>query len=237
MRDASDMMDKMETSWDPVCCNNGTSGTCFACGDSTLAFVTSYSYRNDDTKYSNTWVRTCPNFWKFSDDDKISAGFVMYHELVHMVSTAGDGYGNYSKSAGVNLAYNEPDIARLQANNYMLYAMQNSMAPYEYAMASTSWGASVFKIGCEDVYGNCPDLIRNFGCCDSRTSQGSNYESTCCASCTVMNDQDKCAQQLQEPVCIDLYSNCGGYKSYCSNPNMKFSNGQSIAEACCQTCQ
>lgn len=57
----------------------------------------------------------------------------MYHELVHVVSTAGDGYGNYSKSAGVNLAANEPDIARLQANNYMLYAMQNSMTPYEYA--------------------------------------------------------------------------------------------------------
>jgi len=63
MRNASDMMDKMENLWDPVCCNNGTSGTCFACGDSTLAFVTSYSYRNDDTKYSNTWVRFCPNFW------------------------------------------------------------------------------------------------------------------------------------------------------------------------------
>jgi hypothetical protein len=192
MKKASDMMPKMSVSWDPICCNNGTSGSCFACGDSTLAFVTSYSYGGDDTKYSITWVRTCPNFWKFTEDEKISAGFVMYHELVHMVSTASDGYGNYSKSAGVNLAASEPDIARLQANNYMLYAMQNSMSPYDYAMSSTSWGGSVFKIGCEDVYSNCPDLVISSGCCDPRSTTGSNYESTCCASCSVMNQKDKC---------------------------------------------
>jgi len=154
-----------------------------------------------------------------------------------MVSTAGDGYGNYSKSAGVNLAYNEPDIARLQANNYMLYAMQNSMGAYEYAQASTSWGGSVFKIGCEDVYGNCHDLVKDSGCCDSRSSSGSNWESTCCASCAVMNGTDECIKSLQEPICEDLYTNCGGYRSYCENPNMMFSNGQSIAEACCLTCK
>lgn len=113
MQSASTKLAEFQTSWDPICCNSGSSGACYACGGSTLAFVTSYSYRGDDTKYSTTWVRTCPNFWSFSDDQKLTAGFVLYHELVHIVSTAGDGYGNYSKSAGVNLAMDEPDIARL----------------------------------------------------------------------------------------------------------------------------
>lgn len=138
-----------------------------------MAYVTSYGYRGDDTKYSSTWVRYCPDFWEFTEEHKLTAGFVSYHELVHMVSSASDGYGNYSKSAGVNLAHNEPDIARLQANNYMLYAMQNTLKPYDYATASTSWGGSVFEVGCVDSYSNCHDLIKDFGCCDPRSEKGS----------------------------------------------------------------
>ena len=80
---------------------------------------------------------------------------------MHMTSAAGDGYGNYSKSAGVNLAASEPAVARLQANNYMLYAMQNSMTPYDYATATTSWGGSVLYIGCEDNWSNCQNLTKD----------------------------------------------------------------------------
>jgi hypothetical protein len=43
----------------------------------------------------------CPDFWKFTDDEQLTAGFVLYHELIHIVSTAGDGYGGYSKNNGV----------------------------------------------------------------------------------------------------------------------------------------
>jgi hypothetical protein len=150
------------------------------------------AYIRGDNKTSITWVHTCGQFWSFTDDQKISAGFVLYHELIHMVSTAGDGYGNYSKSAGVNLAANEPDVARQQANNYMLYAMQNSMSPYDYATASTSWGGSVFQIGCEDNYSNCQDVVKDYGCCDISTNTGSYYDGICCASCAIMNQQDRC---------------------------------------------
>jgi hypothetical protein len=143
MVDATAMLDRMDDSWDPVCCNSGNSGTCWACSAGTLAFVTSYSW-SDGTKQSVTWVRTCPDFWAMGNDMKLTAGFVLYHELIHMVSGAGDGYGAYSKSAGVKLAADDSSVARLQANNYMLYAMQNSMSPYDYANATTSWGNSVF---------------------------------------------------------------------------------------------
>jgi hypothetical protein len=68
MMKATDMMGKFENDWQPICCNDGTSGSCYACGDTTLAFVTSYTYYNDPAKYSSTWVRMCPNFWDFSDD-------------------------------------------------------------------------------------------------------------------------------------------------------------------------
>jgi len=91
----------MEEMWDPICCNDGSSGSCWACSDGTLAFVTSYTYNRSDTKYSTTWVRMCPDFWKFTDDEQLTAGFVLYHELIHIVSTAGDGYGGYSKNNGV----------------------------------------------------------------------------------------------------------------------------------------
>jgi Zn-dependent peptidase ImmA (M78 family) len=120
---ASNWMLEMENTWDPICCNAGKSGACFACNQGMLAFVTAYSYPNSDIKYSGTWVRTCPDFWKFTNAEKATAGFVLYHELVHVVSTVGDGYGGYSKSSGVQLAYDEPIKARLTANNYMLYAM------------------------------------------------------------------------------------------------------------------
>ena len=62
---------------------------------------------------NSTWVRLCPLWWTLGPEDALTAGFVVYHELVHMVSTVGDGYGGYSKSAGVELAVEEPAKARL----------------------------------------------------------------------------------------------------------------------------
>ena len=58
----------------------------------------------------HTWVRICPDFWK--NESPTTRGFVLYHELVHMASSAGD-YGGYSKSDGARLADKTPDVARL----------------------------------------------------------------------------------------------------------------------------
>merc|ERR1712167_208094 len=109
------------------------------------------------------------------------------------------------------LAYDEPDKARLTANNYMLYAMQNSLSPYDYAMATTSsWGTSVFQVGCEDDYTNCPDMAKEAGCCDTN----SRLEGWCCASCAVVNMKDECVSNLPalppkdaEPNCKDNFTN------------------------------
>lgn len=113
-----------------------------------------------------------------------------------MTSFVGDGYGSYSKSGGVTLAANEPAKARMQANNYMLYAMQNSMSPYNYAKESTSWGNSVLRIGCEDSYSNCPDLVKDNECCDVRDPTGSQLDGYCCASCGFVNATAKCKAAL-----------------------------------------
>ena len=161
-----------------------------------MAFVTAYSYPNSDIKYSGTWVRTCPDFWKFTNAEKTTAGFVLYHELVHVVSTVGDGYGGYSKSSGVQLAYDEPIKARLTANNYMLYAMQNSMTPYNYAAATSDWGGSVLNLECKDNFANCYKMIES-DCCNPANGEGSWLEGQCCATCSVKNASAKCQTQLQ----------------------------------------
>lgn len=48
-------------------------------------------------------------------------GWVIYHELIHMVSHVADSQRGYAKAPLVELAANEPELARNSANNYMLY--------------------------------------------------------------------------------------------------------------------
>lgn len=97
MSDATDMMALYEKDWQSLCCYD-TSGSCGGCSLNTMAYVTSYSYNSGPkkgTKYSSTWVRACKLLAK---SEPMTIGFVYYHELIHMVSGAGDGYGGYSKS-------------------------------------------------------------------------------------------------------------------------------------------
>lgn len=75
----------------------------------------------------------------------------------------------------------------------MLYAMQNSMTPYDYADATTSWGGSVLYIGCADNFSNCHNLTSDAGdCCDVGDYWGSYLDGNCCASCTLMRQTQEC---------------------------------------------
>ena len=78
-------------------------------------------------KYSNTNIRLCESLMEMESTE---IGLVMYHEFMHMTSSCGD--IGYSKVNGVEMAINDPEKARTTANNYMLYAAQNSMSKGQY---------------------------------------------------------------------------------------------------------
>ena len=51
----------------------------------------------------------------------IQLGFVIFHELVHVVGKVGDETGMYSEGV---LATSRPQIARLTAEAYMFYVLE-----------------------------------------------------------------------------------------------------------------
>jgi hypothetical protein len=76
-----------------------------------------------------------------------------------MVSAAID-YG-YEKELCFNLARFEPEKARLNANNYSLFALESGMGKEEYERSSR--GTSIISLNCKDKYANCYNLAKS--CC------------------------------------------------------------------------
>ena len=72
-----------------------------------------------------------------------------------MISGVGDVEGAYEKYSAVVLAENEPETARLNANNYMLYSAQNGLSLDDYFNFTESWGMHVHSSTCVDLYSNC----------------------------------------------------------------------------------
>jgi hypothetical protein len=52
----------------------------------------------------------------------LEVGFILYHELIHVVSFVIDADVGYGKGPLVDLAGSNPSLARMSANNYMLYS-------------------------------------------------------------------------------------------------------------------
>jgi hypothetical protein len=112
-------------------------------------------------------------------------GFIMFHELVHVVSQVGDSSLGYGKGPLVGLAASNPEAARASANNYMLYAAQNGLSYEQYNELSGGWGANAFDPNCVDQYSNCGDIASN--CCGN-----TDKSSYCCASCMVYDATATC---------------------------------------------
>lgn len=154
-----------------------------------------------------------------------------------MTSGAEDGDVGYSKSAAVKLARFEPEKARFTANNYMLYAMQNSMSPYQYAKRTGSWGGSVLYVGCEDAYSNCPEIVVDKkNCCDTRTRVGSKADGMCCASCTLYQKTPYCQKELKAAVCIDEFDNCPALAAN-GCEGFTLASGDKMSKGCCKSCK
>jgi hypothetical protein len=90
--------------------------------------------------------------------DLMEVGFIMFHELIHIVSIVVDADVGYGKGPLVDLAEANPELARVSANNYMLYAAQNGLSYREYTEISNGWGLNVHNPECIDFYTNCLDL-------------------------------------------------------------------------------
>jgi hypothetical protein len=115
-----------------------------------------------------------------------------------MTSSVGD-YGGYSKSDGARLAEKDPETARKTANNYMLYAMQNSMTSYGWASNSYNWGGLKPEITCKDNFANCYSMTWNSNqCCDVRTKLGNWLDGQCCGTCSLLAQTNECKNSLSQ---------------------------------------
>merc|ERR1711865_778892 len=176
MKDGLKRMDDRD--WQPLCCpvsgGDEHCGDCTETGSSTQAFVESYTYNNDPTKYQWNRITLCAD--TFSETD-MTFGFILFHEAVHMVSAARDGNGDYSKKNLVSLALNNPDVARLTSNSYMLYTMQNSLSHDGYEKSSHGW-----DYGCENKFNNCHSATV-YDCASGTFTNGGAIGVDCCEAC------------------------------------------------------
>lgn len=124
----------------------------------------------------------------------MEVGFILYHELIHMVSQAGDADVGYAKESLVNLANSNAEAARMSANNYMLYVAQNGLSYANYSAISGGWGMMIHDPYCVDSYSNCLDMASD--CC------GGNNDllDWCCATCAVVDSTQDCIDQYGMPA-------------------------------------
>jgi hypothetical protein len=147
MVEALEMFDN-SNGWTPLCCHEDR-GPC-DCGGA-IAYVMSGVYGDWETGTlsESTWMRLCPTMLDSSNEEEF--GLVIYHELIHMVSYAGDADGGYNKLGAHRLAQISPDVARLSADNYTMYVAQNGMSYEHYTMFTQNWwGANAMSVECAD---------------------------------------------------------------------------------------
>jgi len=228
MRDALKKM--TDHDWTSDCCaaSGPTDGHCAkTCKGSVMAYVAAFRDGNNERQYNN--INFCSRVFANS---AIQVGFTIFHESIHMVSAARDGNGNYGKAALVKLADNDPNKARLTANEYMLYAMQASMDYLQYEQVSTIAGHSVSTDGkCSNKYHNCVDLVQNGNCATGTVTGDQPLRGACCVAC----------RNLQPPgfvACANKYTNCdslGNSASECASGTL--TSGEVTGTACCKTCK
>lgn len=129
-----------------MCCKEGI-GACATCAyDGTMAFVRGRDCGGISER--QTFIRYCPPL--LATDDLGEIGIVTFHELIHMVSLVGDAEVGYGKEDLAVLAYNNPEAARMSANNYSFYVAQNGFSYEAYTRITDAWGMSISDPFCID---------------------------------------------------------------------------------------
>jgi len=158
---AMDLMFAKNKKWELLCCKKAI-GACGTCQGRVLAYVSSRSGRKLNNgkalKLSNHGIRMCA--LSFTQKDKaVELGMTMFHELMHMSSSAGD--KGYKKRECFNLARTNPELARQNSAAYVYFAMESGFNKPDYERYSN--GMSIMNEGCKDKAGNCFKLAE--GCC------------------------------------------------------------------------
>jgi len=168
--------------WTAECCGTSvhSSEECATCirNPNTLAFAMSSTY-SDGTKLSYKKIKICANAM---NEEPMTLGLTLFHELIHMVSGATDNGGSlnaYMKTSMVQVAKNNPTAARSTANNFAMYITKSGMTHANFDKYTAGWGRSSEDANCYDRYSNCVDLAG----LSSNQCQYSNIKSGCCEAC------------------------------------------------------
>lgn len=231
LNDAAERLPKFnkDDGWVAECCpypgddiagDSNDRGCADNCIGNVLAFV--YGSTWGDSKKSYTRVRLCSTMWDQSD---ATFGLTLFHELSHMTSESKDGTGDYSKTALITNAKNNPNLARTTANNFMMYMAQNGMSHTDYEAASSPWGGPVDSLSCSDKWTSCHMLASNAVAC----SKG-NMMSDCCHSCNSDYKSDAPCVDKNKASCDGWAAPDGAGNSQCTiNPGYMIPN---CAKAC-----
>jgi len=223
--------------WKNHCCpcSGSKRGLCYkSCGHkgdgkTTLAFVTSSRLSsNHELQYNG--IMWCAR--AFSDMTDKQLGFVAFHEAIHMVSRAGDGANDYSKTSIVRQAMHSPNTARTTAQSYTLYAMQAGMSYKDYEQASAAWsGSTSADLKCRDGFSNCHVLASKRSC----NVHGNALRKKCCHACRVQQPPGSTAAKK---CWSDNYSNCKKLATSAATcARGVLTNGESVGIVCCKSCE
>ena len=227
--------------WKPVCCppSSAVHGACYrACGGgksdatNTLAYVQSRSYvgqSDKETQYNQ--INYCASAFEMTD---VQIGITTYHESIHMVSGAGDGTGDYSKTALVALAKSNPALARRTANSYTMYAAQVGTGDdwKTYDQITSPWGGSLSSDGsCKDKYTNCAQMVGSGNCMLNEFARYPIDKSDCCLSC------ERLQPAGSPPPYINKYPNCNQLASAKECSTWQVTGGQATGSVCCKSCK
>jgi hypothetical protein len=224
--------------WEPRCCaaSGSTDQECANnCKGQTQAFVQSYKYQGSDKEYQYNQIQFCASVFSTTD---VQLGLIAFHESVHMVSAAGDGYGAYGKKSLIKLAKTEPDKARLTANSYMLYAAQAGMNHAQYDSATALWGGSMNADGtCGNKYGNCGSLASASSCASGTLSSGETIQGACCEACSAGHQNAGSSTSAPAQSCSDTGSTCADWaKRYNCNGNYGAPVSGLLKDYCKKSC-
>lgn len=141
--------------------------------------------------HSDVHIRMCNTIWE-SEHVEHMVGLTLFHELLHMVSAVGD--KAYDKVKLFDLARNDPDSARLNAENFCLFAMEAGMSKTDYAKYTD--GLLIKDNLCRDQDLDDDNCFKQASkCCDAEMRK------KCCASCDHFDNTQKCkALSAQEAL-------------------------------------
>jgi hypothetical protein len=131
-------------------------------------------------------------------------GMTMFHELVHITSSAGD--KGYAKIECINLANQDPQTARQNAAAYVYYAQEAGMTRTNYLKAT---GSAVYLDGRKDINPSCSHYIKSVGkgCCGTAgfysgwghtSMSGKSLKELCSVTCPWVDGSKKCGGSRPE---------------------------------------